>query len=671
MERTLAAISTRFVQPDDFDDVLVQTLQDIGQLVGADRAYLYLSAENGKWGYHTYEWCAEGVEPNRPNLRDMPSADYPWWTRQLEQGGVIHFEDMSQLPPEAHPHVVATDSSSGKSLLVFPVRSGSRLLGCIGLDNSWLSPVRQAEDIAVLRVVAQIMAKALQQKHTEEALERQGVFLRNVVDINPHLIFAKNREGNFTLANQAVADLFGVSVDELIGKTDADFNLNVDQVAALRKVDLEVLDSQQEMVIPEERTTDYLGRQRWLYTIKRPVFSDDKHADLVLGVATDITHLKEIEEALKRSESYFRGIFDNTGIGIAITKIADCRFYDANPTLQAMVGLRLVELQQLAWSNLIVDEDFQSFLDMKRHLCRGSRKTFQMELRLRHRDDRIVWGNLASSLIRDDEDRPQYMVTTVEDISQRKRAEADTLKLQAQFQQAQKMEALGRLTAGIAHDFNNLLTAINGFAELMRTRLPSDDPLRDLVDRIARSGWHAADLVHQLLVFSRKGDRPAAGGWISITSSVRSTLCSSASSGEDIDLVTLLGPDLWPVKIDPAQMEQIIVNLAVNARDAMPDGGQLTVETSNRVLDESYTRSHFNVKPGDYVLLAVTDTGIGMSPHVQAHIFEPFFTTKGAGKGTGLGLATVYGIVEQSQGHIWVYSEEGHGTTVKIYLPRG
>ncbi len=245
----------------------------------------------------------------------------------------------------------------------------------------------------------------------------------------------------------------------------------------------------------------------------------------------------------------------------------------------------------------------------------------------------------------------------------------DKLQLEEQYRQAQKMEAIGRLTGGIAHDFNNLLTAINGFAELMQMRLPPDDPNQRLVGNILHSGQHAADLIRQLLIFSRKQTiEPKVLNLNAIVDETDTMLQRIIS--KDIQMETILFPDLWSTRIDPVQIKQVIVNLAVNARDAMPEGGRLTIETANVVLDETYTASHFDAPPGKYVLLAVSDTGVGMSEEVQTHIFEPFFTTKEEGKGTGLGLATVYGIVKQCGGHIWVYSEIGRGTTFKIYLPR-
>jgi CheY-like chemotaxis protein len=231
------------------------------------------------------------------------------------------------------------------------------------------------------------------------------------------------------------------------------------------------------------------------------------------------------------------------------------------------------------------------------------------------------------------------------------------------------MEAIGRLTAGIAHDFNNLLTAINGFAELLQVELLPDDPLREMTDKILHSGRHAADLVRQLLIFSRKQIiEPRVLGLNTVVAEMNKML--QRIIGEDIELNPLLAPDLWMIKADPTQMEQVILNLAVNARDAMPEGGRLTIETANVIINEAYATAHLSPQPGEYVLLAISDNGVGMSQEVKAHLFEPFFTTKDRGKGTGLGLATVFGIVKQNGGDIWVYSEEGLGTAFKIYLPR-
>ncbi len=251
----------------------------------------------------------------------------------------------------------------------------------------------------------------------------------------------------------------------------------------------------------------------------------------------------------------------------------------------------------------------------------------------------------------------------------RSQVDRERQRLEEQYHHAQKMEAVGQLTAGIAHDFNNLLTAINGFAELMQFELSPDDPLQKSLSKILNSGQHAADLIRQLLAFSRKQImEPQVLDLNGVAADIDKML--RRIIGEHIELKTSLAPGLWPVEVDPTQVGQVIVNLAVNAQDAMPKGGSLTIETANVVLDEDYVADHLGVEPGEYVLLSVSDTGIGMSQEVKAHIFEPFFTTKERGRGTGLGLSTAYGIVKQSGGHIWVHSEEEVGTTFKIYLPR-
>jgi PAS domain S-box-containing protein len=376
-------------------------------------------------------------------------------------------------------------------------------------------------------------------------------------------------------------------------------------------------------------------------------------------VASAIEH-KRNQEALRLSEARYRSQVQSAVYGIYRSSVED-RFLDVNPALVQMLGYDSAEeLLSVSLAREVYDDP-----EDRGRLIRQYRSTNKVEseqVRWKKKDGTPITVRLSGRAITGPTGEAEAFEMIAEDVTERH-------ALEEQLRQSQKMEAVGRLAGGVAHDFNNLLTVIKGYSELMLDELESADPMRAEVEEIQRAADRAAALTRQLLAFSRQQVlAPKVIDLNTVVGNMDKLL--KRLLGEDVDLFTVLDSRIGTVRADPGQVEQVIMNLAVNARDAMPKGGKLTVETMNVTLDEGYAREHATVKPGNYVMIAVSDNGIGMDAVTRSHVFEPFFTTKELGKGTGLGLSTVYGIVKQSGGYIWVYSEVGLGTTFKVYLPR-
>ena len=373
------------------------------------------------------------------------------------------------------------------------------------------------------------------------------------------------------------------------------------------------------------------------------------------------------EEALRKSEMRFQELFDDAPVGYHELEV-DGHITRVNRTELEMLGYTAEEmLGQPIWKFVMEKEQAQQSIMAK--ITGVVPPGRQFERTYRRKDGTTFPVLIEDRLLRDAEGRIIGIRSTIQDITDRKRTEEEVKTLEEQLRQSQKIEAIGRLAGGIAHDFNNLLTVIKGYTQLSLLDLKENNPLWENIQEIQKATQRATDLTRQLLAFSRR--QILDPKVLDLNSLLRDTeKMLRRMIGEDIELVTLLSEDLGRVKIDPGQIEQVIFNLAVNARDAMPSGGKLTIETVNVESDEDYAHAHIGVIPGHYVRLSVSDTGVGMSREVQEKAFDPFFTTKEKGKGTGLGLSTVHGIVTQSGGKIWVYSEPGHGTTFKIYFPK-
>jgi len=377
-------------------------------------------------------------------------------------------------------------------------------------------------------------------------------------------------------------------------------------------------------------------------------------------VNRDITERKRAEEALRRSESGFRSVVEDAPYGIYRTSLTG-QFLQVNPALQKMLGYESTEeLLRRDLRNHIFRHagEYQRLTELL--ACTEEIKDLEMEWK--RQDGTPITVRCSGRRINDENGVPAYFEVFAEDVTEKR-------VLEKQLRMAQKMEAIGRLSGGIAHDFNNLLGVIIGYSGVLKKQLGPGNALCEHALEIEKAGQRAASLTKQLLAFSRQQVlTPAVLNLNSLATDMEKML--PRLLGEDIEVSLTLDPELGNVKADQSQIEQVIMNLAVNARDAMPTGGKMQVQTSNVQLDLAYTWNHPGSKVGEYVLLAVTDTGMGMDAGTLTHIFEPFFTTKERGKGTGLGLATVYGVVKQSNGYIWVDSAPGKGASFQIYLPR-
>ncbi len=587
-----------------------------------------------------------------------------------------------------NPQGVATYCNAAYKLLMHPLSFPDTrvphlfedILADVLTGKSWKGERAVSDDMGVMKVLL-VQADVVHEENgniagivttcrditertlAEEALQRSEEKFRQIITTVREGIVSLDAEWRITFANAHLAEMLGYELDELLGQSFEVFLHEEDLVDFARRKD-EREQGQYSQFERRFRTKD--GREIWAIVSASAMFDNKGSFAGSFGTITDITERKQDEKALRESEDTFRNIVQASPMGIHLYQLQnDDRlvFVGTNPAADKLLGV-----DNTKFIGMTLEEAFPPL----KHT----------EIATRYRRAAQLGESWHTEQIDYDHDKIAgafevyafqmslgKVAVLFNDITERKIAENERERLQMQLTQSQKMEAVGQLAGGVAHDFNNMLGVIIGYSELVLEQLDPSQQFHAELEEILKAARRSADLTRQLLTFARK--QTVAPRILNLNQTIEGMLnMLRRLIGENINLIWMPGNGLWPIKMDPSQIDQILANLCVNARDAIAGVGKLTVETKNVTFDKEYCATHAGSLPGEYVRITVSDTGSGMDKETLAHIFEPFFTTKGVGEGTGLGLATLYGAVKQNNGFINAYSEPGQGTTFTIYLPR-
>jgi PAS domain S-box-containing protein len=553
--------------------------------------------------------------------------------------------------------------------LVVPVIRNKKILAVLGLGNK---PSNYTEnDLKTVQKLADLAWETVERKRIEEKLIKSEQRLRTIINAVPSMIFVNNRDGKILSANDAMADILGVKVTEIFGKSHIELFKNSDLARKTSEVTKRVIESgETEEFISE--LTNHKGEKKWIHSVITPYEGDDFGELAVLGVSADITNLKKAEQSIQKSEEQFRTLVTNLP-GIAFRCLNDVNwtmlyFSEKASEITGYKNTDFIKNKVRSYSSIIHPEDREKVRKKVEKSIETS-TIYSIEYRILCADGSIKWVMEKGQGITDKKGKLHYIDGVIMDITQNKKSEKERAKLEEKLRRTQKLETIGTLAGGIAHDFNNILTPIMGYSDMALAKMQPYNPIYDDLQHILKASIRAKELVKQILVFSRQLETEHKPLKLHlIVNEALKLLRPSIPSTIKINLN--LDKDASFIDADPAQIHQIIINLCTNSFHAMEgSGGELTIDLTEVEIDRQTANVYENLEEKKYVKLSIKDTGHGMDKMLVERIFEPFFTTKSVEKGTGMGLSVVHGIVRDHNGEITVYSEPGKGTVFHIYFP--
>jgi PAS domain S-box-containing protein len=660
LEKMLARIASLTLEIHDADTFLETCATIMGSCLDVSRIYIFKSDPGNNLLTNTHEWTAPGISPEKENLQEIPETVLPWWSERMKQNKIIDFENIEDMPGAEERALLR--SQNIKSVLVVPLRLNNRYYGFFGFDECRRYRKWAKEDVEILKTVGSLIQKYIESKEMEQSLKNSEEKYRRVVEkLHEGILIFRGRK--ILYANPQMTKFFGISRNEFLQRNLFD-GVHPDDMAYVLDLFKKAMSGE---TLPEKSVKlrfiklNGTGSVIDLELKGELIEYDGKSAVLVL--ARDITEEKKTLTLLKESETKYRMLTENLVDGICLGRSNPFRYLYVNQTMEAITGYSVEELlasEEKHFRESIDSTEFDMILNYFNHIIPKSKSPVKYEHRMKKKDGATVWLSVSAAPLSFNGE-PAFLAS-ISDISDRKH-------LESQLQHSQKMEAVGTLAGGIAHDFNNILNGILGYAEIGKLEIPDGVPGKENLDMVIKSGIKARDLIKQILSFSRRHEpelKPIKLAPV-ISESVQ-LLRSSLPSF--IEIAVDIFNDKAVIEGDGIQIHQLILNLCTNAAHAMEEkGGIVRISLDKIAIQSGDHPLHMELFQGNYVNLRVSDNGKGMEPWILERIFEPYFTTKEAGKGTGLGLAAVHGIVKSHKGVIMVESHPGVRTEFSIFFP--